>query len=167
VIEDGYDAVIRSGEPDDSRLMHKNLGNFLWRLVAAPSYLAARGMPQTPRDIPAHSCLRQRFPETGKVVDWMIALPDNVAVPVTLSASGIEPLAQLAIAGHGIALLPDFAVRAPLHSGSLIEVLPGYVKRTGTIRLLWPASRFPLPKVSAFVHFMGEHVAAALSEDAR
>ena len=48
VIEEGFDAVIRSGDLPDSRLMSRRLGPFRFVLCAAPAYLEQYGVPQTP-----------------------------------------------------------------------------------------------------------------------
>lgn len=61
VIEEGFDAVVRTGEPADSRLSARRLGSFHMRLVASPDYLARCGVPQTPADLEQHSCLHYRF----------------------------------------------------------------------------------------------------------
>lgn len=162
VIEDGFDAVIRTGDLDDSRLLRRSLGDFPWLLVAAPAYLAQRGAPRTPADLAHHACLRHRYPATGKLGDWDLAMPDDAAIPVTLAATTIEPLVQLVEEGRGIASLPWFTVRDQLAAGALVEILPGEIRQTGALQLLWPASRFPLPKVAAFVDFMTKNVRAEL-----
>jgi DNA-binding transcriptional LysR family regulator len=166
VIEDGFDAVIRSGEVTDSRLMQVKLGDFSTRLVAAPSYLARRGIPRSPSDLMNHRLLYHRFTETGKLADWELDIPDGTALPVALATSSLDPLICLAEAGHGIASLPMFTVADRLRAGSLREVLPGAKRRRRAFRLLWPRSNFPVPKVSAFVKFMTESLKSALREGA-
>src|SRR6266850_5337603 len=44
VIEGGYDAVIRSGDQADSRLMSRRLGNYSLEVVGSPSYFARHGV---------------------------------------------------------------------------------------------------------------------------
>lgn len=56
VIEEGFDAVIRTGEVKDTRLMSRKLGTFRHRIVAAPDYLAAHGRPKVPEDLLGHRC---------------------------------------------------------------------------------------------------------------
>jgi DNA-binding transcriptional LysR family regulator len=162
VIEDGFDAVIRSGEVSDSRLMHVKLGDFSNLLVAAPSYLSLAGEPGTPLDLMKHRLLHHRFYETGKLGDWSPIIPEGMVLPVALAATSLEPLIRLAEAGHGIAWLPYFAVADRIRAGTLREVLPGAEKSIRAFRLLWPRSKAPLPKLSAFVKFMTESVRGAL-----
>nr|WP_131857269.1 LysR family transcriptional regulator [Bosea sp. BK604] len=166
VIEDGFDAVIRSGEVSDSRLMHAKLGDFSTRLVAAPSYLARAGEPRTASDLTSHRLLHHRFYETGKLRDWGPAVPGGMVLPVALAATSLEPLIRLAESGCGIASLPCFAVADRIRAGTLREVLPAAEKNSRAMRLLWPRSKAPLPKISAFVKFMTESVRSALHETA-
>lgn len=164
VIEDGFDAVIRTGEVSDSRLMHVKLGDFVSRLVAAPSYIAWMGEPRTPVDLLNHRLLHHRFYETGKLADWGPTMPENTALPVALATTSLEPLIRLAEAGSGIALIPDFAVADRIRDGRLCEILPDSQKTRRALRLLWPRSQYPLPKVSAFVKFMTDRLRSSLQK---
>ncbi|WGF90284.1 LysR family transcriptional regulator [Marinivivus vitaminiproducens] len=168
VIDEGFDAVIRSGEAADSRLRQRVLGSFSWRLVAAPAYLERRGTPASPDDLADHCCLRQRYPETGKIAPWGVDVAGSSGrgdgIPVSLAITMIEPLLRLALAGSGIASLPYFAVREYLNDGRLAEVLSRRERETGVLRLLWPASRYPLPKVRAFIDFVSARIQAEFVE---
>src|ERR1700723_1058026 len=66
VIEEGFDAVVRFADVGDSRLMSRALGTYRRRLVAAPAYLTARGVPLIPNALKAHACLHPKFPPRGK-----------------------------------------------------------------------------------------------------
>ncbi|OJU11231.1 MAG: LysR family transcriptional regulator [Caulobacterales bacterium 68-7] len=162
VIDDGFDAVVRTGEVNDSRLMHVKLSDFVFRLVAAPDYLDRAGAPVTPADLMAHQLLHHRFYGTGKLGAWSPAVPEAVTLPVALAATSLEPLIALAEAGRGIAYIPSFAVDRRIQAGRLREVLPETAKRVSALRLLWPRSKAPLPKISAFVKFMTESIRSAL-----
>lgn len=166
VIDDGFDAVIRSGEVSDSRLMHVKLGDFTSRLVAAPAYLDRMGVPSIAADLMNHRLLHHRFYDTGKLGGWGPAIPETLALPVALASTSFVSLIDLAERGCGIASLPYFAIADRLRAGTLREVLPDAEKRVRAFRLLWPRSKFPLPKVSAFVKFVTEALKVALREDA-
>lgn len=164
VIDEGFDAVVRSGEVSDSRLMSRTLGEFRLQLVGAPGYFAQRGTPQKPDDLNAHACLHHRYVTSGKLERWPLRQgrkniePD---LPITAVLSTIEPLIYLAEHGFGIACLPDFAIRRQLADGTLVSVLDRYTHHAGIFRLLWPSSRHPSPKLRVFVDFMVQHLFAA------
>lgn len=170
VIEEGFDAVVRTGEPEDSRLSARRLGNFAMKLVASPAYLAERGTPQTPADLLQHSCLHFRFPNSGKLENWALQQqPDQpkLQVPIAMICNNIETRLCFALRGLGIAYLPDFAIREQLSNGLLLPILADYVQRTGVFHILWPASKHPSPKVRALVDFLSARVFPAADATAR
>lgn len=67
VIEEGFDVMMRTGEPTDSRLMSRPLGNYRVQLVASPDYLKNQGVPGLPADLSEHACMHHRFPSTGRL----------------------------------------------------------------------------------------------------
>lgn len=164
VIEEGFDAVVRTGEVSDSRLMTRMLGAFEHRIVGSPAYFARMGEPRTPEDLSRHACLQHRFPSTGKFERWPLYRgPTFVGndLPATLSASTLEPLIYLAEQGQGLACVPTFTVRQQLASGALVATLASFMKSTGQFRVVWPSSRHPMPKVRAFVEFMASELKVA------
>jgi len=161
VVEEGFDAVIRTGQPSDSRLMSRNVGRFRLKIVASPDYLARYGVPQTPADLAQHQCLHQRSPTTGKLRSWPFALTqsrEKVVLPERMSATAVDPLIELAVQGLGIACLPPFAIRSEIADGRLVSVLDEWITETDQFNVLWPASRQITPKLRAFVDFMAGHL---------
>src|ERR1700748_1448047 len=114
VIEEGFDAVVRFADAGDARLMSRALGKYRRRLVAAPAYLGAKGVPLSPDDLKVHSCLHHRFPTSRKFERWPLG-PEHAGIeselPRTAVANALEPLICMAEQGLGIASLPDFALR--------------------------------------------------------
>jgi len=160
VIDGGYDVVVRSGEVCDSRLMSRRLGTYRLVLVASPEYLARAGLPSTPSDLAGHACLHRRYPTTGKLQRWPLRATaiSAVALPITAAASTSEPLIAMAELGLGIACVPDFSVRRQVADGTLMSVLGGYIEHQEAFRALWPASRYPSPKLRVFIEFLAEHL---------
>jgi DNA-binding transcriptional LysR family regulator len=163
VIEEGFDAVVRVGEPKDSRLSARKLGEFRRLLVGSPAYFASRGVPRRPEELSSHACLHYRYPSSGKIERWALGrAPDapEIALPTAMICNNIETRLCFALQGLGIAYLPDFAVREALAEGRLVSVLDDYVEAAGTFRVLWPASRHPSPKLRAFIDFLAARVFA-------
>ncbi|MFG1463474.1 LysR family transcriptional regulator [Xanthobacter sp. DSM 24535] len=161
VVEEGFDAVVRTGQPSDSRLMSRNVGRFRLKIVASPAYLARCGEPETPDDLAHHQCLHQRSPSTGKLRPWPFARTERqgrIILPERMSATAVDPLIELAIEGMGIACLPPFAIRSEIADGRLVSILDEWVTETDQFNVLWPASRQITPKLRAFVDFMAEHL---------
>ncbi|MPR03520.1 LysR family transcriptional regulator [Pseudomonas sp. MAFF 212408] len=157
VIEEGFDAVIRTGKPEDSRLMARHLGHFRLVLVGAPEYFAHHGTPQQPQDLSGHACLRHKFCATGKLEPWPLRHVPGVAEPVLrtpLVSNTIESLNQAVYEGLGIACLPDFMVNAAVHQGRLQRVLDDCLEHRGSFWLLWPSSRHASAKLRVFIDHM-------------
>ncbi|MGO4194027.1 LysR family transcriptional regulator [Rhizobium sp. YAF28] len=164
VIEEGFDAVIRTGDVRDTRLMSRKLGTFRHVIVASPKYLATSGHPDVPEDLLDHRCLHHRFANSGRLEPWPL-VRDGIAVkldlPVTTVASTLEPLIYLAERSFGITCLPPFAVASEIAEGKLVRLLDDHLDDTGTFRVLWPSNRYLSPKVRAFVDYMAANLFSA------
>jgi DNA-binding transcriptional LysR family regulator len=160
VIDEGFDAVVRSGPLRDSRLQARTLGSFRWAIVGTPDYLAQRGTPQRPRDLLQHACLQYRFVTTGKLEEWRLQAdpgdPEGPLppLPVVLTSSNLEGLIHAALRGLGLAFLPDFAVREALAASTLQAVLADYTQDSGHFSVLWPAHRQLSPRLRVWLDFL-------------
>jgi DNA-binding transcriptional LysR family regulator len=160
VIEDGYDAVIRSGELVDSRLNTRYLGRFQSVLVGAPEYFVQHGTPTCPSDLASHACIHFRLPHTGKLQPWDLRAESGDGVPnlpVKLICNTNEARVGFALKGVGIAYMSDFTVREAIADGTLVTVLDNYTIEPNTLHLLWPSGHNIAPKLRAFIDYMSEH----------
>jgi DNA-binding transcriptional LysR family regulator len=162
VIDGGYDVVVRTGQPADSRLISRTLGNYRMQVVASPAYLSEAGRPSGPADLASHRCLHHRYPNSGKLQRWPFKPTDapDIGLPVTSASSTTEPLIALAERGVGIACVPDFAIRRQIDDGTLVILLDEFIEHTGTFHIAWPSNRQLSPRLRAFVDFMAEHLFA-------
>lgn len=161
VIEEGFDVVVRAGEPGDSRLRHRKLGTYRILLVASPDYLRRHGTPKAPLDLRGHSCLHYRLQNTGKLQTWPLRRTDaeaELVLPVSMVCNDIDTRVHFALEGLGIARLPEFVVREHIAQGRLTSILSDYVDGANTLHMLWPGSRYLTPKVRVFVDFLREHL---------
>jgi DNA-binding transcriptional LysR family regulator len=128
VFDDGLDVAIRAGLPTDPSLVARKLFDSRRVVCAAPSYIAAHGMPATPDDLLQHRCLRLlrgqrtldrwRFRENGAV--------RTVEVGGTLSTTNGELLHEWVLEGRGLGLKALWNVEADLVAGRLVECLADY-----------------------------------------
>jgi DNA-binding transcriptional LysR family regulator len=163
VIEEGFDAVIRTGKVGDSRLKMRSLGSYSYIIVGAPAYFARRSLPAAPEDLMAHACLFHRWSGTGKLEQWNLTrdgVPLELEPPAAAVVNTMEPLINLAERGLGLIYTPVFTVRRQLAEGTLRSVLDEHLRSVGSLQALWPASRQQSPKVQAFVDYMAKHLLA-------
>lgn len=161
VVDEGFDAVLRTGQPSDSRLSSRLLGHFRQHLVASPGYLDRHGAPRTPADLARHRCLHYRFPSSGRLEVWPLRAPragPPPEVPVSMVSNNAETRLCFALRGLGIACLPEFFVHDALADGTLRTVLDEHVESRTPFYVLWPSGRHPTPKLRAFVDYMAEHL---------
>ncbi|ACF51415.1 LysR family transcriptional regulator [Stenotrophomonas maltophilia] len=161
VIEEGFDVVVRTGSPADSRLHGRNLGSTRLLCVGAPAYFANRGTPRHPDELGGHACLLHRFPGTGLIERWPLqanAAGQDVRLMPAMTANHLETILHMAIDGHGIACLPDFATRDALGNGTLVSILDEWTTEQSTFWALWPSHRHLQPRVRVFVDFMAGHL---------
>lgn len=161
IIEEGFDAVIRTGTLQDSRLTSRHLGDFRLMLVASPEYLQTYGVPLQPGDLAGHIGLLHKFPATGKIEPWPLRSVDGSDVPSLKKAATCtttQSLYHLAKEGMGIAYLADFVVNDALQSGELQVVLEDFTVGHGTLWMLWPASQHASPKLRALIDFLKERL---------
>ncbi|QTF08461.1 LysR family transcriptional regulator [Brenneria izadpanahii] len=158
VVEEGFDAVVRTGKLTDSRLLARKLGDFNMLLVASPAYLERAGVPRQPTDLTQHVCLHYRFPNSGKLETWPLVNEADLHIPISMVCNNIETRVCFALQGLGIACLPDFAVRRELAADNLRTVLDEYVARTVSLHVVWPSGRYLTPKLRVFIDFLSERV---------
>lgn len=157
VIDEGFDAVIRTGTTVDSGLTTRRLAGLTMMLVASPDYLSQRGVPRSLVDLRDHDCIQFRYPNTGKLQAWPAAgddLPADFQIPTSIVCNNLGARVRFALEGLGIAYLPDFAINDNLSNGSLVHVLKDYPGAIDSFQVLWPSGRYPAPKVRAFIDFL-------------
>jgi DNA-binding transcriptional LysR family regulator len=161
VIEEAFDAVVRAGEAEDSRLMATRLCSYRMLVVASPDYLAKHGTPQRPPDLMGHVCIRSRRHESGKLQTWNLRRTEGepeVRVPASMICNTLEARLSFALHGFGIAYLPDFAVSDALADAALMAVLDDYSTELNTFRLMWPSGKHLAPKLRVLVDFLRQRI---------
>lgn len=128
VVTDAYDLAIRLGPLPDSSLRARRLVQFHRLACAAPAFVAAHPPLRDPRQLAALPCLL--YGTGSQPTTWRFrhrrGATRQVEVRGPLRSNNLELLLQLAIAGLGVARLPDWAVAEALAAGSLARVLPAW-----------------------------------------
>ncbi len=156
LVEDEFDLAIRIVETPEPTLVVRRIGTSHVIVVAAPSYLAARGYPATPPDLTHHRCVGIAAPLSWKDT-WRVG-EQAVTVQPVLLANTAEALRAAAIEGIGLVPVPDWIVADDLATGRLIRVLTQYETPSSGIYAVYPTNRLLTPVVRVFV----EHIAGDL-----
>jgi len=164
---EGFDLAIRHTDRAPDTHVAWTLCDTASVLVATRAYLRRAGTPQSPADLAQHNCLH--YPRSQDWPVWSFtpvraaagAAPQSVPVRGSLSANNSEALREAALAGAGIALLPDFSAQAALRKGQLVPVLARWRVDGGFGRHLF-AIRPYTPHVPRAVAALVAHLRAQL-----
>jgi DNA-binding transcriptional LysR family regulator len=154
LIAEGFDAAVRVGCLPDSNLIAQRVGPICVKVVASPDYIAQRGAPQTPDDLLNHEALMQgteawRFIVGGKTI--------SVCPQGRFQADSGAALAAAAVAGLGVAALPDFLIGEHIASGALVAVMTDYPLPEAGIFVVRPPGEHPTRKVRVLTELLVEH----------
>ena len=158
LVDEGIDLAMRVGELEDSTLIARHYGDLEIQFVASPGYLAHHGVPAHPRELQHHTCLVDN--STGRKGRWRYSEDDRIKQvtvdgPINLNSGHL--IADLAVNGYGIALLPNFLVSTHLRSSKLVPVLEDYQLPSSPISLVYPGNRLTNPALKAMVEFLLEN----------
>ena len=160
LVEEGLDLWLRLGESTHATEVTRTLGRIERLVLAAPAYLAARGRPVHPRDLAEHDCLSPPVP--GGERAWRFTGPggEEVAVPVggRFSADSGEAVLRATLAGVGITLAAEVAVRADVVAGRLVPLLAGFAPDPLAVTLVYPSRRNLAPRVRAVIDFLAHDI---------
>jgi DNA-binding transcriptional LysR family regulator len=154
LIEDGVDIAIRIGNLTDQNIIAKKLGRDRRHVVAAPAYLQQRGVPQIPEDLKNHDCVVYSLLENPH--QWKFSSADGtqeVTVSGRLRANSGDAMRAAVLAGHGIAILGNYAVHEDIESGRLRKILPDFHVHPLDIQIIYSPTRHLPRKVRTFIDF--------------
>ena len=161
LMDERADVAIRVGSMRPSQLMARKLGQSRMAVVAAPTYLARRGVPQTPYDLDAHNCIAFNF--ARHVDEWSFVVDGtHVSLPARgdVVAGDGEISRRLALAGQGVTQLSLFRIRPDIKAGRLVPMLeaynPGDVEEVHVV-YVGHGGRLPA-RVRALIDFLAEEV---------
>jgi DNA-binding transcriptional LysR family regulator len=138
-IAGGFDASLRIGAPPPGTLIARRVGETRVLTVAAPDYLARAGKPRVPDNLDGHECLVWRG--VGRTAAWRFRRSGKLRERVVVGrfvADSPGAILSAAIAGAGIARLPEYQARAALAAGKLVEILGEYAPPPAPINVLYP-----------------------------
>ena len=155
IVAQRYDAGVRLGEQVAKDMIAVRIGpDFDMAVVAAPSYFERRPLPRTPHDLTAHACIGLRLPTSGGLYVWPFA-KDGRALKVRaegqLVFNTVTLMLNMALAGLGLAYLPDDLANAHISEGRLIRVLADWCPPVSGYHLYYPSRRQPPPAFALLV----------------
>ncbi len=155
-VEEGFDLAIRIADIRDSTVLTRRIATLKSVLCASPSFIDREGSPHSVADLVRFSCLAHLSSDEHDRV-WRFAGDGGGSVRVdgVFHSNSAIALRKAAVAGLGIALLPDYCVAADLAVGTLVRVLP-QCEITRSVMALYARSPHIPQKVRLLVSFLAE-----------
>lgn len=155
IVAERYDAGVRNVEIIAKDMIAVPIGpDMRMAVVGTPSYFEDRPHPVTPQDLTAHKCVNLRLPTHGGLYAWEFEQQGQelrVRVDGQLVFNSVALLLKAALAGLGLAYLPEEEVREYLESGRLVRVLDDWCEPFSGYHLYYPSRRQPTPAFTLLV----------------
>jgi DNA-binding transcriptional LysR family regulator len=147
IVTERLDAGVRSGEQLAKGMIAVRIGpDIRMAVVGAPSYFAKRPPPETPQDLTDHNCINLRLPTHGGLYAWEFQKGKRqikVRVEGQLILSGANSMLSAALAGFGLAYLPEALVAPHVSKRRLKRVLEEWCELYTGYHLYYPSRRQP------------------------
>lgn len=145
IITQRFDAGVRSGERVDKDMIAVRIGpDMRMAVVGAPSCFDGRPLPKKPQDLTEHACINLRLPTYGGLYAWEFEKKGrviHVRVDGQLVLNGTAEMLQAALAGAGLAYVPEDVAGPYLKQGSLRRVLEDWCPAFPGYHLYYPNRR--------------------------
>lgn len=158
LVEEGFDAAIRIGSVQDSRLIARTIKHLRFVTVASPEYLNSHGIPKEPAELVQHNCLAVKAQRTGRSTKWFYSIAGEQQpfdIKGNLVVDTADVLLEAALSGMGVVQIMDFAVGKYLENGKLVELLQEYSEASIPLSLIYAKSRHRSPKISTLLAALG------------
>jgi len=155
IVAERFDAGVRIGEQVAKDMIAVRIGPDLrMAVVGAPSYFKNRSEPKKPQDLIGHSCINLRLSTHGGLYAWEFEQGGRelkVRVEGQLVFNGSFQMLNAALAGFGLAYVPEDLARPHLAKGRLKRVLEDWLPPYTGYHLYYPSRRQHSPAFALLV----------------
>ncbi|NWA28617.1 LysR family transcriptional regulator [Pseudomonas gingeri] len=145
IVSERFDAGVRGGEQIDKDMVATRIApDMRMIVVGAPAYFATRKKPKTPQELTSHTCINMRLPTIGGLYAWEFSKGGRelrVRVDGQVIVNSGSTIMKAAIAGLGLAFLPEEQVEPYIVSGELVCVLSDWCPKFPGYHLYYPSRR--------------------------
>ena len=155
IVAERFDAGVRGGEQIAKDMIAVRIGpDMRSAVVGAPSYFAGRSEPQRPQELIEHNCINLRLPTRGGLYAWEFEKDGRelkVHVEGRLVFNGTFQMLNAALAGFGLAYVPEDVAQPHLAKGRLNRVLADWCPPYSGYHLYYPSRRQTTPAFALLV----------------
>lgn len=159
LVEEGVDVALRLGSDLPPNAVARKAGVSPRYLVAAPSYLASRGMPRAPDDLSAHDYVRFAWSAAGDLLELhQDSTRASVQTQGRYRVNNALAIRETLAMGAGIGLCPAWVVHDLLADGRLIHVLPDWSGPQQEAFLIYPSRRYQSLRARLLIQFLADRL---------
>jgi DNA-binding transcriptional LysR family regulator len=155
IVAQRCDAGVRLGEQVAKDMIAVRIGpDTRMAVVGAPSYFAKRSPPRTPQELIGHNCINLHLPTHGGLYAWEFEKGSRVLkvrVEGQLVFNGATQMLNAALAGFGLAYVPEDLAQPHLAEGSLERVLEDWCPPWSGYHLYYPSRAQSSPAFALMV----------------
>jgi len=155
IVANRYDAGVRLGDQVAKDMIAVRIAPDLnMAVVGAPAYFANYPTPSTPHELTSHNCINLRLTTYGGLYAWEFEKEGqalNVRVQGQLVYNSSRPMLRAALAGLGLACVPEDIAREHIEAGRLLQVLADWMPTFPGYHLYYPSRRQSSPAMSLVI----------------
>ena len=155
IVANRYDAGVRLGDQVAKDMIAVRIAPDLnMAVVGAPAYFANHPIPATPHELTAHNCINLRLTTYGGLYAWEFEKEGqalNVSVQGQLVYNSSRPMLRAALAGFGLACVPENIAREHIEADRLVQVLADWMPTFPGYHLYYPSRRQSSPAMSLVI----------------
>lgn len=157
--EDRVDLALRIGPQQDQRLYQKKMGSISTAVMAAPSYLEGRDLPEAPDDLKQHAIIAVRTIPAWQLTHRPSGETSELHLKGDVVVDDIALVRQFAEDGFGVCLLSVTEAAEPLEQGRLRLLLPDWQGQQRDIYAVWPTGRLLSARAKCLREYMRIYLA--------
>ena len=155
IVAERFDAGVRFGEQVSKDMIAVRIGpDMRFAVVGSPSFFAGRAPPRNPQELIGHTCINLRLPTYGGLYAWEFEKGKRelkVRVEGQLVFNNLNQIINAALAGFGLAYVPEDLVQAHIKAGKLKRVLEDWCPPFPGYHLYYPSRRQSSPAFALIV----------------
>lgn len=155
IVAEGFDAGVRFGDQISRDMTAVRISRDIrMMIVGAPSYFEGRPPPKSPQDLTEHECINMRFSMRSDVYAWELKKGKRslqVRVEGSWTFNSLNSVIEAALAGFGLAYMPEELAHPHIKSGRLLPVLKDWCPTFPGLHIFFTSRRQSSPALSLIV----------------
>ena len=167
LVEEGFDLALRVTYKDSNpSLLTRRICPIQFMLVASPDYLRRNGHPKNLNELSKHIAVTYQYLQfADKIFFDNPSEREKIKLPFSVRSNSTNMLYQAALAGMGLAILPEWLIEGDITSRRLKVLKLDCTLPTSFLYTVYTSRKYLSPKIRTFVDFLAEYFSGLSSKD--